>query len=195
MSTECVLADASIFPALRRNLLSIIQTPATAPVVSRIITMKSAARIRAILADAELKGATLHTALQNTNNTSALFPTGTAVIPATLVEGILPTMDLYGQEYFGPLLSIISVDSVEKVVSIVNECQYGLSAAIHTKNHYEALFFAKRLKVGAVHVNGATVHDESTLPHGGHGDSGWGRFGAGWGLSEFVHTKTVVFNK
>ena len=51
------------------------------------------------------------------------------------------------------------------------------------------------MKVGAVHINGATVHDAPNLPHGGHGDSGFGRFGAHWGLLEFVQTKTIIINE
>jgi acyl-CoA reductase-like NAD-dependent aldehyde dehydrogenase len=53
----------------------------------------------------------------------------------------------------------------------------------------------KKMKISATHINGSTVHDESTLSHGGHGDSGWGRFGGDWGLLEFVHTRTVMMNK
>lgn len=45
----------------------------------------------------------------------------------------------------------------------------------------------------AVHINGATVHDEVALPHGGVKNSGYGRFGGTWGLEEFMTTKTITF--
>lgn len=115
----------------------------------------------------------------------------------TVVEGVTPDMDIYSHESFGPLISLIPIETTDEAVAvaIVNECRYGLSAAVHSKDDYRALSLAKELQVGAVHINGATVHDESTLLHGGYRDSGWGRFGAGWGLAELVQTKTMVMNK
>lgn len=45
----------------------------------------------------------------------------------------------------------------------------------------------------AVHINGSTIHDEPTLPHGGMKSSGYGRFGSSWGISEFLTTQTITF--
>lgn len=44
-----------------------------------------------------------------------------------------------------------------------------------------------------MHINRMSVHDESNLPHGGVGKSGWGRFNSVNGLEEFLKTKTVTW--
>ena len=80
-------------------------------------------------------------------------------------------MRLHAEELFGPLVSIKAVESDDE--GIVNKCRYGLSAVIHTRNYYWALHPAKTLNVGAIHINGSTVHDESTLPHGRILSSEW----------------------
>ena len=45
----------------------------------------------------------------------------------------------------------------------------------------------------AVHINGATVHDDSSIPHGGVKSSGFGRFNGTWGIEEFTTVKTITF--
>lgn len=85
-------------------------------------------------------------------------------------------------------------EAEEQAVKIVNDSLYGLSGAIFSRNHMNALSLAKKIHTGAIHINSATVHDEPTLPHGGRKDSGWGRFGGHWGLEEFLQTKTIILH-
>ncbi|KAH8588840.1 putative aldehyde dehydrogenase [Bisporella sp. PMI_857] len=158
--------------------------------VTPVITSKSDARIRALIDDAKSKGATI-----TTNHSGVSKASGLEFIPATIIENLSPSMDFFGQESFGPLLGILPVSSNADAVRTINECPFGLSVAIFSQRHLEAMHLSKKLHVGAVHINGATVHDEATLPHGGYGDSGWGRFGGTWGLKEFVHTKTIMINE
>jgi acyl-CoA reductase-like NAD-dependent aldehyde dehydrogenase len=110
------------------------------------------------------------------------------------MSGISSNMEFFEIESFGPLLGILTVEREEDIQAITQRFSYGLSSAIFSRNHHRALSFAKTLNSGAVHINSMTVHDEATLPHGGWGDSGWGRFGSRWGLEEFLQTKSVVFN-
>lgn len=199
MSTDTVLIASSIFAEFRQALLSIVQNANNAPEIRPLITTKAASRVRSLVIDAASKGAVIHTisgsyTTPSTKTLERMLGSG-ATVPITIIEGLDRSMDIFTQESFGPLLSVVSVGSADEAVEIVNQCRYGLSSAIHTKNHYPALLLAKKMKVSATHINGCTVHDESTLPHGGHGDSGWGRFGGHWGMQEFVHTKTVIINK
>ena len=194
MSTDTVLVAAPIFAEFREALLSNLENiNKTGNEIQRLITIKAAARVRSLVQNAVANGAIIHTAPTTNQETNNLNPDA-AMVPATIIEGLNNSMELFTVEAFGPLLSIIPIKSAAEGIDMVNACNYGLSSAIHTRNHYQALSFAKKMKVSAVHINGATVHDESTLPHGGHGDSGWGRFGGEWGLQEFVHTKTVIMN-
>lgn len=91
-------------------------------------------------------------------------------------------MDIFSAESFGPIAGIRVVSDENEAVSIVNSPNYGLSSAIWIKDMHRALEIASRLYVSALHVNGSTIHDESTLPHGGTNLSGYGRFGAEWGI-------------
>lgn len=193
MSTDTCLIATQVFSKFREALISHLRKPGSTSQMTNLITATASSRIVHLMTDAAAKGATLHTAVLE-HDAKSESTKRTANLP-TVVEGVTPEMDIYSEEIFGPLLSIIPIETTDEAVVIVNECKYGLSAAVHSRDHYRALSLAKELQVGAIHINGATVHDESTLPHGGYGDSGWGRFGAGWGLAEFVQTKTIVVNK
>ncbi|KUJ16926.1 putative aldehyde dehydrogenase [Mollisia scopiformis] len=196
MSTDTVLVAQSIFAEFRQALLSILQDPQRAPEITSLITTAAAYRVHNLVADAVAKGATAHTILGASSSWMHATPGKTlAEVPATVIEGVRRNMDISTQEAFGPLLCLVPFEVEEDAITIINACKYGLSSSIHTRSHYHALLLSKKLNVSATHINGSTVHDESTLPHGGHGDSGWGRFGGHWGLSEFVHTKTVMMKK
>lgn len=84
-----------------------------------------------------------------------------------IVKGTTKDMDLYYTESFGPTVSLIIVKSDEEALELANDTEYGLSAAVFTKDLGRGLRFAKRVESGAVHINGMTVHDETALPHGG----------------------------
>ncbi|KAH7393695.1 putative aldehyde dehydrogenase [Cadophora sp. MPI-SDFR-AT-0126] len=181
MSTDTVLVVESVASKLSAKISELL--PEIAKDVSHVINDKSRARLQSLLADAEAKSAKILRA--EGQDTS---------FPPTVVESLTPNMDLIHLESFGPLLGIRTVSDEEEALQLMNESTYGLSAAIFSENHFRALQLGRRMKVGAVHINGSTVHDASNLPHGGHGDSGFGRFGAHWGLLEFVHTKTIIIN-
>jgi acyl-CoA reductase-like NAD-dependent aldehyde dehydrogenase len=192
MSTDIVLIERSILEDFRRKVFGILEEPASHLSITPVISDKSSKRIRQILEDAKSKGAKL-TEFPAVTSKAKSFAVED-IVPATIIEGLDHSMSFYSQEAFGPLLGIFPVASPAEAAQIINKCTLGLSASIFTRNHFAALKLSRQLQVGAIHVNGATVHDESTLPHGGHGDSGWGRFGANWGLGEFVQTKTVILN-
>lgn len=103
-------------------------------------------------------------------------------------------MELYEIESFGPVFGTVSVQTEDQIFKMIQQAKYGLSSSIISRDHYRALQLARCIKAGAVHINAMTVHDEATLPHGGFGESGWGRFGAGWGLEEFVQTEVVTLH-
>ncbi|KFY78678.1 hypothetical protein V499_02212 [Pseudogymnoascus sp. VKM F-103] len=183
MSTDTVLVSRSVFAAYRKKLIVLMKKASSD--ISAVITTKSSERLRALINDAIAKGADITTG----------DDTDPSIIPATIVDNMIPSMDFYHAESFGPMLGLQIFDDISEATKVINDCPFGLSSAIFTRNHYRAMMIAKDLNVGAIHINGATVHDEPTIPHGGHGDSGWGRFGGSWGLDEFVHTKTIILNE
>ncbi|KAL3484148.1 putative aldehyde dehydrogenase [Aspergillus germanicus] len=185
MSTDTVLVTKNVAQAIEDKILSLLQSLDTTPVV---ISAASKAKLQSLVSDAGGKGASVYTAPVPPN------PLPSNSYPATVVTGLTKEMALYEVESFGPILGILTVENEDAMMDIIQESKYGLSSSIISKDHYRALELARSIRAGAVHVNSMTVHDEPTLPHGGHGDSGWGRFGAQWGLEEFVQTKVITIH-
>ncbi|RAK98072.1 aldehyde dehydrogenase [Aspergillus ibericus CBS 121593] len=186
MSTDLVLAIDAIHDKLVSHILALLQQFASP---HRVITPSSKRKLNGLIDDARAKGAKIHTA----SNKSEILGNETDY-PATVIEGLTPEMEFFTVESFGPIMGIVRVKDEAEAMDLIQQSSYGLSAAVFTASHFRALQLARKIPAGAIHVNSMTVHDEATLPHGGHGDSGWGRFGAKWGLEEFLQTRTVILN-
>lgn len=118
--------------------------------------------------------------------------TSTSMLPVA-IAGVTKEMSIFHQESFGPVVALTEFETETEAISLANDTQYGLSAAVFTIDLQRGLRIAKSLQSGAVHINGMTPHDEPTLPHGGYKSSGWGRFNASEGLSEWLQTKSVTW--
>jgi acyl-CoA reductase-like NAD-dependent aldehyde dehydrogenase len=95
------------------------------------------------------------------------------------------------EETFGPVVSVIEVESEDEAVVVANDTNYGLSAAVVTRDFAKGLALAERIESGMVHINDQTVSDEPQVPFGGVKDSGWGRFGGRAGLEEFTELRWI----
>ncbi|GFF57513.1 vanillin dehydrogenase [Aspergillus udagawae] len=184
MSTDKVLVTTAVAPALEAKILAILHDIETTSV---LISPAAKAKVEMLVSDARDKGARIHTPPKVHDPSPRSFP-------PTVVTGLTPEMKLYEIESFGPVVGIVAVETEEQIIAIIEAAKYGLSSSIISRNHYRALELAGSIKAGAVHINSMTVRDEPTLPHGGYGDSGWGRFGARWGLEEFVQLKVVTLH-
>ena len=114
------------------------------------------------------------------------------IMPATVVDGVTATMDIYTDESFGPIVAIIRARDAEHAVALANDSQYGLSAAVFTRDIVAGLAIARRIQSGICHVNGPTIHDEPQMPFGGVGASGHGRFGGRQGIDSFTETRWIT---
>jgi len=95
------------------------------------------------------------------------------------------------EETFGPVVSVIEVESEDEAISVANDTPYGLSAAVVTRDFAKGLALAEGIESGMVHINDQTVSDEPQVPFGGIKDSGWGRFGGRAGLEEFTELRWI----
>lgn len=77
-------------------------------------------------------------------------------------------------EIFGPVASIIKVKNLNEALEVANDSEYGLTAAIHTKNIDRGLWFASKVKAGLANINFGTYGSEPHMPFGGFGLSGNG---------------------
>ncbi|AAK88802.1 salicylaldehyde dehydrogenase [Agrobacterium tumefaciens] len=147
-----------------------------------LVSAEAASRIRVLVDDAVSKGA---------RRVAGGGGDGT-MLDAIAVDGVTPAMRLYSEESFGPVVSIIRAGSIDEAVSIANESEFGLSAAVFGRDQARALSVAARIESGICHVNGPTVHDEAQLPFGGVKASGYGRFGGTAGIAEFTELRWVT---
>lgn len=94
------------------------------------------------------------------------------------------------EEIFGPVANLIPFTDVDDAVRQANDTEYGLAAAIWTRDIGTAHRLAKRIKAGTVWLNCQLVVDRS-LAFGGYKQSGWGRENGLEGLEAFLQTKSV----
>jgi acyl-CoA reductase-like NAD-dependent aldehyde dehydrogenase len=96
------------------------------------------------------------------------------------------------EEVFGPVLAVIEATDLDDAVSVVNSAEYGLSAAVYTRDINRAMRAVDAIDTGIVYVNAPTIGAEIHLPFGGTKHTGNGYREAGMrGLEQFSETKTV----
>jgi aldehyde dehydrogenase (NAD+)/betaine-aldehyde dehydrogenase len=107
----------------------------------------------------------------------------------TVVGGLTNEAEICREELFGPVGTIIPYDSLEEAVEIANDSDYGLHGAVYGPIE-EALELSKRIRAGAVSVNGGGfMHPRA--PWGGYKQSGFGREMGDDGFREFFEVKHV----
>lgn len=112
--------------------------------------------------------------------------------PPTVLTEVKPGMPAFDEELFGPVASIITVESDDEAVDLANQSQYGLGAAIFSKNTKQAVDIARNdLEAGFVAIN-TFVKSDPRLPFGGIKKSGYGRELSEAGIKEFLNLKTIV---
>lgn len=114
-----------------------------------------------------------------------------AFYPATVLADVSPGMPAYGEELFGPVAAIVPVDNEQEAVRVANDSEFGLGAAVFTRDVERGEEIAARhLEAGCCFVN-AFVRSDPRLPFGGIKASGYGRELGSFGIHEFVNIKTV----
>jgi len=157
--------------------------------VGPVIDAASAARIEGMVSDAVEEGAELVTGGKRTEVAGC---DGGSFFQPTILSGVLASHHIAREEVFGPVLSVIEVDSAEEAIEVVNGTPYGLSAAVYTAELAEAFHAVEQIDTGIVYVNAPTIGAEIQLPFGGTRWTGNGYREAGRrGLEQFSETKTV----
>lgn len=187
MATERILVNAKVVEKFREVLKATVD--AVFPDKSGLVLVDKAPVVKnkKLIEDALGKGA--KAVYGDAAHTLEL---ATAMRPV-IVEGIKEDMDMYHTESFGPTVSLFVVESDDEAVRIANDTDYGLTSAVFTENLQRGFRIARQIETGAVHINSMSVHDESTLPHGGAKKSGFGRFNGAEGLREWVRCKTITW--
>jgi len=111
----------------------------------------------------------------------------------TLLGDVTPNMRVAQEEIFGPVLSMITVESLEEAIAVNNNVRYGLSSSIFTSNINAAQVAMRDLATGIVYINAGTIGAEIHLPFGGVRGTGNGHREAGLGALEFFTEWKAVY--
>ncbi len=154
-----------------------------------VITPEAGDRIQKMVDLAVAEGATLATGGEHLEPEGC--PGGTFFAP-TVLTGVRPGHRIAREEVFGPVLCVLEVGDLDDAVDVVNGVEYGLSAAIYTRDITAALTAVEGIDTGIVYVNAPTIGAEIPLPFGGTKHTGNGFREAGTrGIEQFSQVKTV----
>jgi aldehyde dehydrogenase (NAD+) len=110
----------------------------------------------------------------------------------TVFTQVSRTMRIAREEIFGPVVCLMTADSFEEAVSILNDTPYGLSSSIYTADVQRAFEAIEQIEAGITYVNGPTIGAEVHLPFGGVKQTGNGHREAGQAaLDTFSEWKAV----
>jgi acyl-CoA reductase-like NAD-dependent aldehyde dehydrogenase len=188
MSTERIVvveavADAFVekFAAKARTLVAGDPREGKTP-LGAVVDRAAAQKVQRLIDDAVAKGA----------RQVAGGAADGVLMSAVVLDGVTSAMEIYAEESFGPSVSVIRVKDEAEAIAVANDTEYGLSAAVFTRDIARGLRVAKQIQSGICHVNGPTVHDEAQMPFGGVKASGWGRFGGKAGINEFTDLRWIT---
>src|ERR1700730_17273677 len=147
-----------------------------------VVDRKTVAHVEALVADALDAGAV------RINGGEAKG----VLMPATVIDRVTPTMKLFRDESFGPVVAVVRAHDEAHAIELANDTEYGLSAAVFTRDAGRGLRVARQIRSGICHINGPTVHDDAQMPFGGVKGSGYGRFGGKAGIDSFTELRWIT---
>ncbi|HTT03381.1 MAG TPA: aldehyde dehydrogenase [Steroidobacteraceae bacterium] len=189
MSTERVIVDEKVADAFAAKLAKrVAALPVGDPregefVIGSVVARATVDRVEKLVADAVAQGAKVLTGGEKASGT---------IMKGIVVDKVTPQMTLFREESFGPQVSITRVKSADEAVALANDTEYGLSAAIFTRDIARGIELAKRIDTGICHINSPTVQDEAQMPFGGVKASGYGRFGGKAGIDQFTELRWIT---
>ncbi|MBT0667327.1 benzaldehyde dehydrogenase [Novosphingobium profundi] len=92
----------------------------------------------------------------------------------TVLANVSPEMSAFREEIFGPVAVVTTFADDAEAIKLANQTEYGLSAAIQSRNVSRAMAMGEQLQTGLLHINDQTVNDDVVNPFGGVGASGNG---------------------
>ncbi|SDS40350.1 succinate-semialdehyde dehydrogenase / glutarate-semialdehyde dehydrogenase [Nocardioides scoriae] len=112
----------------------------------------------------------------------------------TVLEGVSPDMTCFGEETFGPVVSLYRFHDEADAVARANAGEYGLNGSVYSRDTARARAIAAQVRCGTVNVNEAFAATFASLaaPMGGMRQSGMGRRQGGEGILRYTETQSVA---
>lgn len=188
MSTERIIVVDAVAEAFVEKFRAKVATLAVGDPRSgqtplgAVVDVKTVSHVQGLVEDALNSGAVL----ANGGDAQGVL------MPAHVVDKVTPAMKLFREESFGPVVGITHARDEAHAIELANDTEYGLSAAVFTRDTARGLRVARAIKSGICHINGPTVHDEAQMPFGGVKGSGYGRFGGKAGIDSFTELRWIT---
>ncbi len=190
ISTQRVLADQRIYADFLDALVAPTEAFATGDPLAE--GTKMGPMIRA--GDAERVGQWIGEAVeQGARVVTGGDHEGTLHAP-TVVADATPDMLISREELFGPAVAVSAFNDIDEAISMANDTRFGLSAGIFTQNIDWAMRFAREVHSGNLHINSSPLWRVDMMPYGGLKDSGMGKEGPSYAVSEMTELKMVVMH-
>ena len=189
MSTDRIIVSRKIADEFVAKLTAKVKTMRAGKpgeqgaVLAAMISADAATRVAGMVDDAVKKGARL---------TLGAYSFEGSIMQPVIVDGATPEMKLYQEESFGPVVTVLRAENDDEAVRLANDSEYGLSAAVFSRDISRAMALASRIQSGICHINSSTVADEAQMPFGGVKGSGIGRFGGKAGVAEFTDLRWIT---
>ncbi|MFN8022345.1 MAG: aldehyde dehydrogenase family protein [Acidimicrobiales bacterium] len=191
ISTQRVLVHRSIADEFTSTLVTHVEQLVVgdpmdeATDVSALISTSERDRVESWVQEAAAEGATIATGGRRSAD-DVLLP--------TVIAGATPDMKVCAKEVFGPVVTVTAYDDLDEAIRIANTTDYGLQAAIFTRDIAKALKAVQSLDFGGVLVNEVPTWRADQQPYGGLRDSGNTREGPGFTIKEMTEIRMVVIN-
>lgn len=111
----------------------------------------------------------------------------------TIFDNVSTNARIAQEEIFGPVLVLFKCEDARDAIRIANDCRFGLSSSIYTKNIRDSFEYINSIETGIVHVNSPTLGGEVHMPFGGIKSSGVGNREQGLEAIEFFTEVVSVY--
>lgn len=188
IGVQRVFADASLYDDLRARVVSKVAALRTGDprdeetFVGPMIDEAAAIRVEEWVSAAVDGGATLLTG--GTRD-------GTTYAP-TVLEGVPRDAKASCDEVFGPVLLLERIANADEGIAAVNDSKFGLQAGLFTHDLQLAFRAHRELQVGGVIIGDAPSYRADQMPYGGVKESGVGREGVRYAMTDFTYERVMV---
>jgi succinate-semialdehyde dehydrogenase/glutarate-semialdehyde dehydrogenase len=159
--------------------------------VGPLISQQQFDRVKAHVEDAVANGATVRAGGRARPDIGPLF------FEPTVLTGVTAAAACFGEETFGPVISIYPYEELDTAIEQINTGPYGLNASVWTGDPRRGARIAERIEAGTVNVNEAyaAAFGSTAAPMGGMKQSGMGRRHGAYGIQKYTESQTVAVQR